>query len=118
MTIPAKPLILSPGDSSVAKLVMTGLCIVFMTAAIGKQLPAQAAEAIALVSVADLDLSTDKGMQAARDRVDETARRLCKRLINPWSLSHHSQYVRCVDDATTAALGQIHGPALVAKVAP
>jgi len=118
MTIPVNPLILSSSDSSVAKLVLIGLCIVFMTAAIGKQLPAQAAEAVALVSVADLDLSTDKGMQAARDRVDETARRLCKRLINPWALSHHSQYLRCVDDATTAALGQIHGQALVAKVVP
>ena len=118
MTIPAKTLYLTQSDSGLSKLTLIGLCIIFMTAAIGKQLPAQAADAVAMVSIADLDLSTDKGMQAARDRVDETARRLCKRLINPWALSHHSQYLRCVDDATTAALGQIHGQALVAKVVP
>jgi len=118
MTIPAKPLNLSQSDSGVSKLGLLGLCIVIMTAAIGKQLPAQAADAVATVSIADLDLSTDKGMQTARDRVNETARRLCKKVIDPWALSHHSQYVRCVGDATSAALEQIRGQALVASARP
>ncbi|MGO9930888.1 MAG: UrcA family protein [Steroidobacteraceae bacterium] len=118
MTIPAKPLDLSQSDSGIGKLALIGLCIVFMTGAIGKQLPAQAADAVAMVSIADLDLSTDQGMQTARERVNETARRLCKKVVDPWALSHHSQYVRCVDDATTAALEQIHGQALVASARP
>ena len=118
MTIPAKTLYLSQSDSGFSKLTLIGLCIIFMTAAIGKQLPAQAADAVAMVSIADLDLSTDKGLQTARDRVNETARRLCKKVIDPWSLSHHAQYVRCVNEATTAALEQIHGQALVASARP
>jgi UrcA family protein len=101
-----------------SKLVLTGLCVVFMTAAIAKQLPAQAADAVAIVALADLDLSTEQGMQTARDRVDATARRLCKKVINPWDLSHHSQYLSCVNEATTAAVGQIHSHLLLASATP
>ena len=93
-------------ESGRGKLALIGLCITLMTAAIARQLPAQAADAIAIVSLADLDLSTEKGMQTARERLDETARHLCKQVIYPWALSHHAQYLRCVDDATTAALGR------------
>ena len=115
MNIPTSSLARAQTDSGFSKLALISLCIVFMTAAISKQLPAHAADAVALVSLADLDLSTDKGMQMARQRLDETARRLCKQVVNPWTLSHHTQYVRCVDDATTAALGQLHSHALVAQ---
>jgi UrcA family protein len=118
MNIPEKTLERPQYDFGYSKLVLAGLCIVFMTAAIAKQLPARAADAVALVSLADIDLSTNKGMQTARDRIDETARRLCKKVIDPWTLSHHSQYLRCVDDATTAALGQIANQVLVAKAQP
>ena len=84
-------------------------------AAESAQMPAHAADAIAIVSLADLDLSTEKGMQTAHERLDATARRLCKQVINPWALSHHAQYLRCVDDAVAAAARQIHDQALVAQ---
>jgi UrcA family protein len=115
MNIPTSSIACAQTESGVSKLALISLCTVFMTAAISKQLPAHAADAIATVSLADLDLSTEQGMQMARDRLDKTARRLCKQVVNPWTLSHHTQYLRCVDDATTAALGQIHDQALVAN---
>jgi UrcA family protein len=118
MNIPTSSIARAPTESGVSKLALISLCTVFMTAAISKQLPAHAADAIAMVSLADLDLSTAQGMQMARDRLDKTARRLCKQVVDPWALSHHTQYLRCVDDATTAALGQIHDQALVAQARP
>jgi UrcA family protein len=105
----------SRSESGNSKLALMGICIVFLTAAIAKQLPAQAADASASVSLADLNLSTEKGMQTARDRLHETALRLCGKVIDPWSLSAHDDYVRCVDDATTAALGNIQGLVRVAN---
>jgi UrcA family protein len=115
MNIPTSSIARAQTESGVSKLALISLCTVFMTAAITKQLPAHAADAIAMVSLADLDLSTEQGMQVARERLDQTARRLCKQVVNPWGLSHHTQYLRCVDDATTAALGQLHGQAMVAQ---
>jgi len=104
-------------EHSGSKLLLMGVCIGFLTVAIVKQLPAQAADASVTVSLADLDLSTDKGMQTARERLHLTARRLCGKLINPWGLSPHDDLVRCVDDTTAAALGKIQGLVLVANAA-
>jgi UrcA family protein len=97
----------SGSESGHSKLALMGLCILLLTAAIAKQLPAQAADASATVSLAGLDLSTAKGMQTARDRLHETAVRLCRKAVDPWSLSAHDDFVHCVDDATIAAVGQI-----------
>ena len=106
---------LSDLSQSGGKVVLMTLCALFMIAAIGRQLPAYAADKSAVVSLANLDLSTEKGMQAARDRIHQTARRLCQRVVNPWSLSHQTDYVRCVNDATTAAVAQMQGLLLVAN---
>jgi UrcA family protein len=118
MNVHMRSLVRTASDSGVSKLALMSLCMVFFTAAIARHLPAQAADAIAIVSLADLDLSTEKGMQTARERLDETARHLCKQVIDPWALSHHAQYLRCVDDATTAALERLHSQALVAQARP
>jgi UrcA family protein len=107
----------SQSESGRSKLALMGLCIVFLTAAIAKQLPAQAADASATVSLSGLNLSTEKGMQTARDRLHETAVRLCGKVVNPWGLSAHDDYIRCVDDATTAAVTQIQGLVRVANAA-
>jgi UrcA family protein len=117
MNIPSQLSARSQGEAGGSKLALLGLCIVFLTAAIAKQLPAQAAEASASVSLADLNLGTEKGMQAARERVEKTAQRLCLKLIDPWGLSAHADYVRCVDEATTAAVGKIPGLMRVANAA-
>ncbi len=60
---------LSDLSQSGGKVVLMTLCALFMIAAIGRQLPAYAADKSAVVSLANLDLSTEKGMQAARDRI-------------------------------------------------
>ncbi len=103
-------------ESGCSKLAMAVLGVVLLTAALAKQLPANAADkASATVSVVDLDLSTDQGMQAARDRLSATARKLCEKVVDPSSLSIHSDYVHCVDESTTAAVAQLTGPVLAAN---
>jgi UrcA family protein len=106
---------LSHNDSPRGRLALMTLCTVLVGAAIAKQLPAQAAEPSAAVSLSDLDLSSEKGMQEARKRVHQTAQRLCGKVVDPWALSHHEDYVRCVDEATTAAVVQLHGLMLAAN---
>jgi UrcA family protein len=84
-------------DSGYGKLALMGLCVVILTFAIAKQLPARAAEqrapaSSAPVSVADLERSTDAGRQAARDRLHEAARQLCRRAADPSAASHQPAY--------------------------
>jgi UrcA family protein len=59
------------------------------------------------VSVADVDLSSPKGIQVARARVDATARRLCLQVADPRDRSTHANYLACVDATVAAALRQI-----------
>ena len=103
-------------ESGFSKLALSLLGVILLTALLGKQLPANAAEqASAKVSIADLDLSTDQGMQAARDRLHATAQRLCEKVVDPSSLSIHSDYAHCVDETTTAAVAQLTGALLAAN---
>lgn len=64
------------------------------------------------VSMADLNLSRPEGMQAARERVNASARRLCQLVSDPLDLSHRANYFACVDATVAAALRQITPPAL------
>jgi UrcA family protein len=98
-------------DSDFSTVALLGLCGLLLSAAIGTPMPADAAtERSATVRIADLDLSTANGMQAARDRIHETAKRLCQQVINPWSISHQTDFVQCVNDATTTTVAQLKGP--------
>ncbi|MGA9027821.1 MAG: UrcA family protein [Steroidobacteraceae bacterium] len=72
----------------------------------------------AMVSLAGLDLSTDAGQRAARERVHQTARTLCGRVVDAWTLSAQPDFVHCVDDATTAALKRLQGALFAANVKP
>jgi len=91
-----------------AAALMTLLAIAPIAVAAGTQ-PAPAPEIrAARVSVADLDLSTPQGMRAARDRVQKMARHLCTQLEDLRDLSHHSNFVACVDDTLASALRQVN----------
>jgi UrcA family protein len=117
MNISKQHSISSKCDSGYRKLAAMGLCTIFVTVAIAKQLPAHAAEAnaAATVSLAGLDLSTDTGRQAARDRVFKTAQRLCERVVNPWSMSAHQDYLHCVDASVADAIEKMQTLVLVAN---
>jgi UrcA family protein len=56
------------------------------------------------VSLQDLNLATIQGQQIARERVGKLARMLCDRVADPTDMSHHSNYLACVD-ATVAKAG-------------
>jgi len=55
------------------------------------------------VSFDDLNLSTMDGQQAAHARVEKLARVLCSQVADPTDLSHHSNFVACVDAAVGKA---------------
>lgn len=67
------------------------------------------------VSVADLDLSSPEGIQAARARVHATARQLCLQVADPRDRSAHTNYFACVDATVAAALRQITPPATLVR---
>jgi UrcA family protein len=97
----------------------------FAVAAVALQLPANAAEQCTStkassakstsISVADLDLSTSAGVQAARARLHQAARKLCDEVLEPSSVSHQPDFVRCVDQAMAEATAQLEGPMLARR---
>jgi len=62
------------------------------------------------VSLSDLDLSTTDGRRMARDRLHETARRLCSQVAASQDLSHQANFVACVDATLANALRQLDTP--------
>ena len=56
------------------------------------------------VSLSDLDLATAAGQQVAQERVHQSARRLCAQVSDPTDMSHHDNYLACMD-ATLAKAG-------------
>lgn len=61
----------------------------------------------AAVSTTDLDLSTPEGLSAARERVRQVVRQLCKRVANPEDLSRESNYAACVAESFTNAMAKL-----------
>jgi UrcA family protein len=87
------------------------LVAVLVTGALlwGSALPAQAADAAygirtKKVSLSDLDLSTIAGQETARERLHRMVRRLCAQVEDLDDLSHHANYMACVDQATAKVL--------------
>ena len=55
------------------------------------------------VKLADLDLTTDAGRQIAEQRIRQAARLVCTRVADELDLSHHENFIKCVDSAVTTA---------------
>jgi len=70
------------------------------------------------LSLADLDLSTPAGVDAARDRLQQTARRWCSQVADRQDLSHQPNFIACMDETLAAALRQINGPVRAAIEEP
>jgi len=75
--------------------------------------PSEFMSAVMVLSVAKRDLSTPAGVRAAQARVGKAARHVCSELTDS-ELGIDSQYSKCVQDATTAALHQISSLQMVA----
>jgi UrcA family protein len=66
------------------------------------------------VSIAGLNLSTPQGARAARERLRQTARKLCGQVADELDLSHHENYVACVDKSVARAMQQVARASIVA----
>jgi UrcA family protein len=95
--------------------VMTALCVFGPVVASAQQQSTSAdGTRSAKVSLAGLDLSTPEGMTSARERLHGTAVRLCTQVVDELDLSHHANFLQCVDSTVTAALRQTAGTGTVA----
>jgi len=70
------------------------------------------------VSIADLDLSTAEGVRTARDRLHETARRLCSQVADSQDVSHQANFVSCVDETLASAVQKLTSPVHAAVEPP
>jgi len=77
------------------------LCVDEVMAAAQRQIKARTTK----ISVADLDLATPQGVQAARDRLLAAARRVCQELQTGREVAS-IQYSACVDETFAHALRQ------------
>jgi UrcA family protein len=69
----------------------------------------------AKVSVKDLDLSTENGVRAARERLLEASRRVCSQVAESSDLGRSQHYIACVDETLALAMRQISTNAVVAR---
>jgi UrcA family protein len=82
-------------------------CIAIGGTALAQQAAAAAETRATNVSLAGFDLSTPAGMAAARERLRRTAVRLCSQVADELDLSHHDNFVRCVDASLASALPKL-----------
>jgi UrcA family protein len=68
----------------------------------------------AKVSIAGVDLSTPQGTSAARERIRQTARKLCAQVADELDLSHHANYVACVEESVAKAMQRVAPSSIVA----
>jgi UrcA family protein len=57
----------------------------------------------AQVSLAGIDLSTQAGVEAARERLHQAARKLCEDVADDLDLSHVSNFRKCVAQAMSVS---------------
>jgi UrcA family protein len=100
----------------VCAAVMTALCS-FRPAVASAQPQSTSADVTRSteVSLAGFDLSTREGMAGARERLRGTAVNLCMQVADELDLSHHANFIKCVDNAVTSALQQMAVPGSVAE---
>jgi UrcA family protein len=90
-------------DLVYGKLALIALCVLFMTAAIDKQLAVQANGTPAVMAVGDLDLGMPKGEQTARERLRVKRRRLCQMAAYCSGPIYEADCVRCGEEGAAAA---------------
>ena len=59
------------------------------------------------ISLSDLDLTSDQGLQIASERIHQAARRLCTQVQDSRDLAHRSAVVRCIDRAVASASAEL-----------
>ena len=61
----------------------------------------------ARVSFGDLNLSTPQGVEAARERIHQTARRLCTKVADRNDRSRRENFISCVQSAMAGAVPRL-----------
>jgi UrcA family protein len=82
-------------------------CVGIGGTALAQQAAADVETRAANVSLAGFDLSTAVGMAAARERLRSAAVRLCSQVADELDLSHHDNFIKCVDTTMASALPKL-----------
>ena len=72
----------------------------------------------ATVSLADLDISTPEGIQAANARLAQATRRLCRKLGDNRRVSDSATYADCYRETLANALRQVNLPVVAGLARP
>ena len=100
--------------SIIGTTTLLALCVIGSADALaGGEVDASVARS-AKASIKGLDLSTPEGARAARERLRQTARKLCAQVADELDLSHHANYLACVDQSVAKAMQLIAPPSTVA----
>jgi UrcA family protein len=70
------------------------------------------------VSLADLNLSTEKGLRAAHKRLERKAEHLCRQLWDSTSATFRWTYAACVKETLAEAGQRLNAPAMAALDQP
>jgi len=79
---------------------------------------ANAESVAATVSLADLDVSTPEGVQAANARLAKAAQRLCRKLGDSRRVSDSATYADCYRETLANALRQVNVPVVAGLPRP
>jgi UrcA family protein len=100
--------------SIISTTTLLALCVIASADALaGSEVDASVSRS-AKVSIAGLNLSTPQGARAARERIRQTARKLCAQVADELDLSLHANYVACVDESVAKAMQQVAPPSILA----
>lgn len=102
------PRCLGSPQTAIRTAILTTLFAMAPIAVIADQHASTATDTlVARVSLADLDLSTEEGKRAARDRLHTMAQRLCAELADSRAPSYQPDLIACADESLAGALRQI-----------
>ena len=108
-----------PSSSAVIAIACIALSAVAPLAALADPPTAAAPDTLeSRVSLADLDLSTAKGVRAAHKRLKSTAEHLCHQLGDSVRSTFRWTYAACVQETLANAIHQLNVPAMAALDQP
>jgi UrcA family protein len=83
--------------------------VAVLTAAVCATTQSNASPAASSVRVnfSGIDLSTSGGQEKAKERLVQAVRLACFRVEDPQDLSHHENYLACVDETLTEAMPKL-----------
>lgn len=99
----------------IGRTLLLGAALAAVVGVIGVRASHAADSSSTRLSLAELDLATPEGLAIARERVHQSARRVCSRIADDFDLGHQPHFVACVERSMAVALPQVERLAAQAR---